>query len=115
MITCNEYKVLTAIKAATESKNGKFVFKDEIKIPHLDEFEINEIMRELYRQQHITNIFNSDDKCIHGAKIEDSGLVEIKNYKKNLIKHILTNYVWVLITIILTAILTGYFTHLFTK
>ncbi|MBD5537861.1 MAG: hypothetical protein HDQ99_19860 [Lachnospiraceae bacterium] len=124
MISHKEYKVLCIIKQiideeSTSTHTPEFLFKSKIekkvKTLKIEDYELNEIMRSLNKQEYICNLFNVDTNAIHGASITDSGLLAIKNYKKDLAKYIFKRYIWVLFTIIITAILTGYFTSFFTK
>lgn len=125
MISYKEYKVLKFIKlikdesSANKNYTSDFIFKskidEKIKKMKLEDYEVNEIMRKLDKEEYICNLFNSDTKSIYGAEITDSGLLAIKNYKKETARYILKRYIWVLFTILATAILTGYFTSFFTK
>ena len=123
MISRKEYKILCIIKQIkneSPTHTSEFIFKNKIdeKIRHtikIEDYELNEIMRSLNKQEYICNLFNSDSNAIYGTEITDSGLVAIKNYKKDFVKYIFKRYIWVLFTIIITAILTGYFTSFFTK
>jgi len=123
MISRKEYKILCIIKQIKNENptyTSEFIFKNKIddKIRHtikIEDYELNEIMRSLNKQEYICNLFNSDSNAIYGTEITDSGLVAIKNYKKDFVKYIFKRYIWVLFTIIITAILTGYFTSFFTK
>lgn len=124
MLSHKEYKVLCMIKQIKDQESAsahtyKFIFKGEIdnKVNTLKikDYELNEIMRSLNRQEYICNLFNTDTNAIYGTEITDSGLVAIKNYKKDFAKYIFKRYIWVLFTIVITAILTGYFTSFFTK
>lgn len=122
MLSTNEKKVLTTIKQIDdeESKSkeriSNFIFTSKIaKELNLEEYELNEIMRSLNEKGYICNIFNEDDKYIHGTKLTDKGKVELKHYVKNVAIYIFKQYVWVVITILITAILTAYFTSLFTR
>lgn len=121
MLSANEKKVLTIIKQIDdeESKSleriSNFIFTNKIaKELNLEDYELNEIMRSLNEKDCICNIFNEDDKYIHGTKLTDKGKVELKHYVKNVIIYIFKQYIWVVITILMTAILTAYFTSLFT-
>lgn len=123
MISIKEYKVLCMIKQIkdeeTSTHTSDFIYKSKIdnKVSKLkiQDYELNEIMRSLNKQEYICNLFNTDSNAIYGTEITDSGLVVIKNYKKDLVKYIFKRYIWVLFTIVITAILTGYFTSFFTK
>lgn len=124
MISIKEYKILCIIKQIKDDESisthtSDFIFKSKIdnKVSKLkiQDYELNEIMRSLNKQEYICNLFNTDSNAIYGTEITDSGLVAIKNYKKDFVKYIFKRYIWVLFTIIITAILTGYFTSFFTK
>lgn len=123
MLSTNEYKVLSKIKEINDEiskqkldNKYEFMFKSQIlNEVNIEEYELNEIMQKLNHENYICNLFNSDDKYIHGTRLTDKGLMALKYNKKNWIKYIFKNYIWVIITIFLTAILTAYFTYLFTK
>lgn len=120
MITNKEYKILRLINQVKDEENTsihtqELLLKCKIDKLKIEDYELNETMRSLNKQEYICNLFNNDANSIYGTEITDSGLVALKNYKKYLAKYIFKRYIWVFFTILATAALTGYFTAFFTK
>ena len=123
MLNINERKVLSEIKKIDESTRNQntnneyeFMFKSKItQSVNIEEYELNEILRNLNEKGYICNIFNSDNNYIHGTQLTDKGQMALKYNTKHWIIYIFKNYIWVIFTIFLTAILTAYFTVLFTQ
>lgn len=121
MITHKEYKVLCTLKEINDIENqnkeyaSDYIFMSKIsqQLKYKD-YELNEIMRSLYNQELVVNIFNDDTKEIYGAKVIDAGLLAIQNYHRNLFTYIFDKYIWIVLISAITSFLTAYFTCKFT-
>lgn len=98
MITRREYKVLKAIRDVNGAdyipidRTPYEITKNNI-LTHskgLKEYEVNEALCSLEKAEMIVDILNYGDNPLYNARITDSGLCALKDYKGNLFKKIMS-------------------------
>ena len=118
MLTRIEYNVLFTINKLNElSEMNKNYSNDFIlvsqtcrKISKYKQFEINDALINLSKNDYIFDIFSNDSIRLENASLTDHGRTELKNYYSDIIRSILKKYIPVIITSMITSIITLYIT-----